>query len=324
MMMKRTILYLAALASTLPFFTEAGAQSFLEQNQKRDSVLIADQLKYGFSLEEVPEGTSIVLPQFKDTLMQGVEIVGQWKIDTLKVSGNRKKNAKMLKLRPYLTITSFEQGNYILPPLAAIKVSPDGKADTLFFSPETLEVREMPVDTATFQIHDIKGQIRYPVTFKEVAPWLLGAILLAVLVWAAVVLLRRRRQRLDGSIPGEPAHITALRKLDRYRGEKFWEPERQKAFYSGVTDALREYMAARYGVGAMEMTSAEIFDALKETDIPKDLYLEMKDLFERSDMVKFAKFTLPREENAGVLPSAVRFVTSTYQSDIDEEVKDVL
>ena len=51
-MMKRTILYLAALASTLPFFTEAGAQSFLEQNQKRDSVLIADQLKYGFSLEE--------------------------------------------------------------------------------------------------------------------------------------------------------------------------------------------------------------------------------------------------------------------------------
>ncbi|MBR0361054.1 MAG: hypothetical protein IIX35_01595, partial [Paraprevotella sp.] len=38
-----------------------------------------------------------------------------------------------------------------------------------------------------------------------------------------------------------------------------WVPEKQKAFYSGITDALREYIAARYGISAMEMTTAEIF-----------------------------------------------------------------
>ena len=37
-------------------------------------------------------------------------------------------------------------------------------------------------------------------------------------------------------------------------------------------DALREYIVARYGVGAMEMTTAEIFEDLKGSGIPEELY----------------------------------------------------
>ena len=71
----------------------------------------------------------------------------------------------------------------------------------------------------------------------------------------------------------------------------------------------------------MEMTTAEIFEGLKGTDVPADLYEEMKDLFERADFVKFAKFTASDEDNAKVLPGAVRFVTTTYQSQLEEESK---
>jgi hypothetical protein len=119
----------------------------------------------------------------------------------------------------------------------------------------------------------------------------------------------------------DPAHIVALRKLDRYRGNKMWAPEKQKAFYSGITDTLREYIAARYGVGAMEMTTAEIFNDMKSTDAPADLLDELRELFERADFVKFAKFTASDEDNAKALPTAVRFVASTYQAEIegDEE-----
>ena len=116
-----------------------------------------------------------------------------------------------------------------------------------------------------------------------------------------------------------PPTLRALRKLDKYRGDKFWAPDKQKQFYSGVTDALREYIVSRYGVGAMEMTTAEIFDGLRGTDIPVDLYEEMKDLFERADFVKFAKYIATPEDNATVLPQAIRFVTSTYQTEIEEE-----
>ena len=86
-----------------------------------------------------------------------------------------------------------------------------------------------------------------------------------------------------------------------------------------MTDALREYIVARYGVGAMEMTTAEIFADLRKTDVPADLYEEMKDLFERADFVKFAKYVATPEDNATVLPQAVRFVTATYQTEVEEE-----
>jgi hypothetical protein len=58
---------------------------------------------------------------------------------------------------------------------------------------------------------------------------------------------------------------------------------------------------------------------MKQTDAPADLLEEMKDLFERADFVKFAKFTASEEENASALPVAVRFVTSTYQTEVEEE-----
>jgi len=67
------------------------------------------------------------------------------------------------------------------------------------------------------------------------------------------------------------------------------------------------------------MTTAEIFRDMAGTDVPKDLYDEMKALFERADFVKFAKYVVPAEENASVLPQAVRFVTTTYQTEIEEE-----
>jgi len=70
------------------------------------------------------------------------------------------------------------------------------------------------------------------------------------------------------------------------------------------------------------MTTAEIFTALKgDKELPADLYEEMKDLFERADFVKFAKFTASDEDNAKVLPGAVRFVTTTYQAELEEESK---
>ena len=67
------------------------------------------------------------------------------------------------------------------------------------------------------------------------------------------------------------------------------------------------------------MPCAEIFADLRKTDVPADLYEEMKDLFERADFVKFAKYVATPEDNATVLPQAVRFVTATYQAQVEED-----
>lgn len=291
-------------------------EAFLEQLQKRDSVLIADQLRYGFRLDNVKAGTVLGLPDLSKGVMASIELVRDWKIDTLKI---RRKTQEM-NLEGSFVITSFDEGKYELPDIAVQRTTPDGKIDTLLFAGKDLEVLSMPVDTTTFKPHDIKGQIRYPLTFKEILPYIIGIQLLAVIIILVVSLLKMRKKNESGEGGvKEPAYIVALKKLDKFRGNKLWEPEKQKQFYSGVTDVLREYIAARFGVGAMEMTTAEIFEGLKDKEIPQEIMEETRNLFVTSDLVKFAKMTVSDDENVKAVPSAVRFVTTTWKSEEEEE-----
>ncbi len=292
--------------------------SFLEPLQQRDSVLIGDQFRYGFHLKGIPEGTGLGLADLSKGLRDSIVVVQPWAADTVKVYGGRKE-AKSYDIDFYMVITSFDEGTYELPRLPVLKSS-DGRIDSLLFDSQTLDVRTMPVDTASYQVHDIKGPVRYPVTFREILPYLAAAwgfVVLCILIWALIASRRKKESVAAGH--KDPPYVVALRKLEGYRGSKYWAPEKQKILYSGITDTLREYIDARFGIDAPEMTTAEIFSELKGRDIPEDLYAGTKELFETADLVKFAKAFATDEENAAALPAAVRFVTATYQSQLDQE-----
>lgn len=314
--MKLLTLILAAVLDIVP-----AGQAFLRQLQPRDSILIADQLEYGFQLDSVPEGTAVALPDFSPMSGDTLTLVRSWQLDTtarLRVRRSGGK-ARLYNLRGSIVLAPFEEGTYHLPDIPVLRGS-----DTLRFAGLEMEVKTMPVDTATFVLHDIKGQIRYPLTFKELLPWIAAFWLLAVLVILAVCLVQLHRRRAGGeaAAPKDPAYIVALRELDKWRGDKFWAPDKQKAYYSGITDALKTYIEDRFGVDAPEMTTAELFDALRaEKDLPEELRQELQGVFECADFVKFAKHTASDEENARALPTAVRFVTSTYQTVLEEEQK---
>jgi len=308
--MKLAVIILSVLLQGMPF---------LNLIQKRDSILVGDTLEYGVTLEDASDTLLYAWPQVgQPEGTDAIYLARPWEIDTL----NLKKSSAGIRsytLRGSFVIQPFEEGIYELPPISVLRRHSNGTVDTLLFEPLSMDVKTIPIDTTTFVPHDLRPQIRYPVTFGEVLPWVLGALGVAGLIALAVFLILRFRKAKDEPKYKEPAHIRALRKLDHYRSNKFWEPEKQKQFYSGVTDALREYMASRYGIGAMEMTSAEIFRELKESDIPAGLYGDLKELFERADFVKFAKYVADEKENAGVLPLSVRFVSETYIKEEEEE-----
>ena len=329
--MRKAFIYLALVLVTAVVPSCGGrnventspVRSFLQPLQERDSVLIADQLLYGFELDGVTEGTRLIPTEIADSLDQNILSLSPWILDTVKVTGSGKENPRTLDIKGSVRIAPFLEGEYELPPIELRRLAPDGTEDTLVSDPLRLEVKTMPVDTATFEIHDIKGQVRYPVTFAEVFPWVLLYWVLAVIIILTVCLVMIRRRKSDPEyVRKDPAHIVALRQLDSYRGSSLWAPEKQKAFYSGVTDTLRAYMAERFGFGAMEMTTAEIFDEMKDKDAPEKVVGEVKELFERADFVKFAKYVASDDENAAALPVAVRFVTETYQAEVENEVKD--
>ena len=326
--MKRFI-HIAAILTVLAPFSASGQSlkemegSFLEPLQKRDSILVADQFRYGFTIKDVEEGTGIDLQDFSDVFGDTLVVVRDWKVDTTAVRKPKKNSGDPYRydLEVDMVISPFEAGIYHLPNIAAKRTLRDGTVDTLVFNPQEMTVCTMPVDTTTYVPHDIKGQIRYPLTAAELIPYIIGfdiVAVLAILIGALIIMHRRKEQAVEAR--KDPAYIVALRKLDKFRGDKFWVPEKQKAFYSGITDTLREYMDGSFGIDAQEMTTAEIFDALKGNEhLTPELYSEAKELFELADFVKFAKHVTDDEENAKALPAAVRFVTSTYQSVLEEE-----
>ncbi len=315
--MKILTLILAALLETVP-----AGPAWIKQLQPRDSILIADQIEYGFQLDSVPEGTSILLFDYREHATDSLLLLRNWQLDTtarLRVrQPGSKERVRRYNLRGSVVIAPFEEGIYRLPDIRVLR-----DKDTLVFEGLDLDVKTMPVDTATYQLHDIKGQMRYPLTAKEVVPWVMLLWLVAGLVALTVCLVIIRRRRADGTpVSRDPAYIVALRELDKWRGEKFWAADKQKAYYSGITDALKFYIADRFGVDAPEMTTAELFDALKgEKDLPADLREDLRGVFECADFVKFAKHVASDEDNARALPTAVRFVTSTYQTVLEEEQK---
>ena len=310
--MKLRLIIPVLLAAALPLGAQGqrkdAGNTFLEPLQKRDSVLIADQFRYGFVLENISEGTPLALPEMKPEKESPLEILGEWQLDSTRISKKKEVPARY-NIRASLLLTAFDGGLYELPDLPVLV-----NGDTLVFHApeEPLDVKELPIDVETFQAHDIKPQVKFPYTFREIFPWVLGALGVIGLVVLLVYWIRHRKKTREEEEKAEPAHIRALRKLDKFRSDKFWKPENQKTFYSGVTDALREYIASRYGVGAMEMTTAEIFEDLKGSDVPEELYAEMKALFERADFVKFAKHTASDQENENAIPTAIRFVNETY------------
>lgn len=281
----------------------------------RDTILIGDQIEWSIDLS-FPEGDGFFVETPEEQPAPGVELISPMAFDTVSL----KKG--VVNVRGKAVLTSFDSGSYFLPPLVTAISHADGSVDTVIFDSPVMEVTTIPVDTANFKPYDIKGQIRYPLTFKEILPWVGLALLVAALILAAVRFIKARRE--NGSFFGkaavkDPPHIVALRSLDRIRSQKLWQNGKQKQFYTAVTDALRLYISERYSVSALESTSAEIFDDLKDKGIEPALFDKLKELFITADYVKFAKHTASDLENEEAVPTAVRFVNETYMQQVENE-----
>jgi hypothetical protein len=84
--MRKAFIYLALLLMGAVISSCAGKEakdtrpvrSFLQPLQERDSVLIADQLLYGFEHDGVTEGTKLIPAEIADSLDQNILSLSPW------------------------------------------------------------------------------------------------------------------------------------------------------------------------------------------------------------------------------------------------------
>ena len=315
--MKRRYLFtiLTLFICAINLFARNDGEPQYKSVLSRDSILIGDQIEWRIPVR-ILEGEDYYIERPDDPVAPGVETIKGFHIDTLYFRRGR------LEVEGRMTLTAFDSGSYFLPPVLVHIERADGSVDTLFYDGPVLDVNTIQIDTATFVPFDIKGQIKYPVTFSEIVLWggvVLIAVALVLLIVLFVIRARKGRSIFGRTIVKDPPHIVALRSLEKIRGQKLWQNNRHKQFYTAVTDTLRKYISDRYHIAALEQTSNEMFEDLKDKEIDPYLMERLRELFTTADFVKFAKHTPSIGENEEAIPTAVRFVNATFLQEIEKE-----
>ena len=301
--------YFLILLILLPSLKPAFAQQIkVSSSLERDSIWLGDQIKM-ILIAEYPVGTMVSFPQLNDSLGYGVEVLSRSSRDSSKLGDG------ILQMRQTYLITAFDSGPHPIKPFLFVghtKITPD----TLRSNPLTLFVKVPNVDLKK-GFADIKKPYGAPVTFKEIAPWIIGIILIAAIVFFILYAISRRRKNIPlFSLPAKPKlppHVVALSELDKLKEEQLWQHDKVKDYYTRLTDIIRVYLEERYEVPAMEQTTQEILSDFKgeNSQIKGKLFTGLQKTLDTADLVKFAKYTPLADENHFVLVHAYTLVEET-------------
>lgn len=283
------------------------------------NILIGDQIKLFLEIDH-PKKVDVVFPAVPDTISDLIEIVSRSGIDTFELD-----DETFVKEIQAYTITSFDSGSYRIPPYW-FKIDMDGNIDSVPSNGVTLNVFTMQIDT-THGPADIKMPYAAPLTLKEVTPYILGIILIGAIIFFILYSIKRKKKNKPifsrPPKPKEPAHIVAIRELDRIKSEKIWQKGKTKQYYSEITDALRTYIQDRFEIRAIEQTSDETIESFR---VQKGLlndksFSNLSQILKLADLVKFAKYQpLPDDDNLALV-NAYFFINDTKKEEPKKEEK---
>lgn len=313
--MKQRIFYIVLFVLLFGNFQILKAQQVtVKASIDSTHILIGDQLKLLLEIEK-PKDLDVQFPQVPDTFSTQVEVVKRTKIDTFKLDDKLRE-----KLTQTLLITSFDSGVHQIPPFY-FKLKDGTMLDSAATRALAFQVHGMKIDTTKGPV-DIKMPYSAPVSLKEVIPFILGIILIAAIIFFIFYYIKWKKKNVPlfakPEKPAEPAHIVALRELDRIKNQKLWQQEKLKQYYSEVSNTVRTYIERRFDVPAMEQTSAETIGLFKQRkDLINGTTLDqLQHILSLADLVKFAKYTPLADDNNLTLMNAYFFVNQTKKEEV--------
>lgn len=285
---------------------------------KMDSMamILGHQTKLTLELTK-PADADIAFPIILDTLVDKVEVLERGDIDTVFLGNNREV------LTQELLVTSFDSGFYYIPPFEFEVQNGGGSISS---NPLALKIYTYQIDTIQ-GLFDAKPVKEIPYKFNEFSTYLAIWLGVALLVLLLVFWYRSHKNNTPlfapPPKPKEPAYITAFRELERMRAEKLWQAGHEKEFFTELSTVLRTYIEGRYDILAMEQTSDEILQDLKE-NLDKEDYKKLQEVMQLADLVKFAKMQPQMDESELCMKQVYAFVDKTkFIPEVEPEEEEV-
>lgn len=321
--MKKYVLFLMAVFALLGGLKAQDVE--VEGKVESTDVQVGKPFTLNLSLK-VPYGWFVEWNDFTtDTLSEQLDIIKRSDVErTADADSN-------VIVKQQLTLMTFDTGQVQVPPIALKYARSFDDANRLkaYTDPIDLYSTTIAVDT-TLAYKPIVEPIAAPVQMKEVFPWILAVLLLALAAFGIWYWRRHRKTKVDadGNIvrgPVIPPYDKAVGDLETLRQQKLWQSGKVKEYYSSLTDIAREYIEGQFGVNAVEMTTDDILEEIKPLHFSQETYDKLKGTMEVADLVKFAKYSSSNLESENAMNSMTEFVNESYeqykQRKAEEEAK---
>ncbi len=262
---------------------------------------------------EVPAKGITIWPDVEKATENNIEVLRFGVPDTIS------KDTNTLSLRQIHSITAWKDDFIPIPPLQLLHIAND---DTIVFETRAhlLQVKGIEVDMDS-QYKDIKPLFNIPYTFREIYPYVLILLALAVIIVLLIRYFARPKTQGETPVipekPGVPAHVAAISGLETLKRKQLWQKGEIKLYYSELTDILRKYVSKSFHIDAIEMTTSEVMQLLPQKLSNDQALGLLRSILEVADLVKFARFKPLPDEHALAMDRALDFVQIT----IPEETK---
>lgn len=259
-------------------------------------------------------------PAYRDSLKK-FEIIQeeQAKFDTIQNNITYHKNF----------ILSFYDSAEVYIPSFIFTFTQQGDTSKSYFVSDSFAIKVQSLEVKPEEgIKDIKEPIKIPLNVWEIILWVLVIMVTVSLIYLLVKkLLKKKKVEQEKPKIILPPHVIALTKLDELEKEKLWQAGKVKEYHSRITEIIREYFEKRFSFPALELTSSEQIEYLKNIPEAKNIIKTTEEFFTNADLVKFAKFNPVPDLNAVMMNQAREIVNSTIPLAVSNEkvveVKDV-
>lgn len=303
-----TILFALVLLFTPVILSAQSATAVLKEKEYK----IGDWVPIDLYVEATTNAR-VAFPNFKDSISETIEVANFTPVDTVKKSG-------MNQYHQLVNLIVFDTGKIALPQFQFL-IDNNGKIDSITTSSELIHVAGVAIDT-TKDIKPIKEPLKIPLTFKEVLPYIIGALVFALIaaILAWYFIEKRNKVKPIDEKYLLPPHVWAFQQLQKLDNKKLWQTGGVKEYYSELTDIARTYIELRYKIPAMEQTTEELMTALHKGVLKQNLKKDLNDVLTLSDFVKFAKAQPDMLENENAMKVVADFIDKTKL--IEEENKE--
>ena len=214
-----------------------------------------------------------------------------------------------------LSVATYVPGAVEIPSVELTYFGQDGNVRSLRTQAVPITITSLIANEPEPKLKDNADSL--PVRQRDYLYVYIAGGLLAAGLGALIALLIRRRLRarpkVVPAVPRRPAHEVAMEKLDRL-GTVLATGGDLRPFYFELSEAIREYLGARFAFDSLEMTTEELVAALQCAPIQATHGVvegEIAGWLSACDLVKFAKVAPSPEQARGALETAILMVEST-------------